>query len=378
MQIMRNRRGFTLIELLVVIAIIGILAAMVFPVFARARESARKVVCLSNVKNIALAVQMYLADNNDTLFPPEHRQEVYDFMDAAPGGGNGEDCLTWPKFAKWGNPFLKEVVILDEYVKNRDVWRCPSAKVQGGANFILPMQDWLGYLRATQGSWGEASDILGPFCITAWPPGWGGDVTDSILQQRLAGAETGNKWPAMSGAAAHKAFAMSIGLQNDYQQGAGEEGVSRALKLVEVDDPVNYVIIAEAGVAAYEPNSFALAAYPDLCCTPCSGIQGPVWYGDVSCPTGDYCDEVCFNLRAHGAWAADPNLQKASARHLGGSNLGFLDGHAAWLNAQRILNMGQEGELTGLSVWCEGTGGAGHASYLANCGTPPAGTIFLW
>ena len=62
-----RRRGFTLIELLVVIAIIGILAAMVFPVFARARESARKVVCLSNIKNIALAFQMYLADNNDTL-----------------------------------------------------------------------------------------------------------------------------------------------------------------------------------------------------------------------------------------------------------------------------------------------------------------------
>ncbi|MBN1460995.1 MAG: type II secretion system protein, partial [Armatimonadetes bacterium] len=62
----RRSKGFTLIELLVVIAIIGILAAMVFPVFARARESARKAVCLSNVKNIGLAIQMYLADNNDT------------------------------------------------------------------------------------------------------------------------------------------------------------------------------------------------------------------------------------------------------------------------------------------------------------------------
>jgi len=75
-----RRRGFTLIELLVVIAIIGILAAMVFPVFARARESARKAVCLSNVKNLALAVQMYLADNNDTLPPGEHRQEVLDYF----------------------------------------------------------------------------------------------------------------------------------------------------------------------------------------------------------------------------------------------------------------------------------------------------------
>jgi prepilin-type N-terminal cleavage/methylation domain-containing protein len=82
----RRRTGFTLIELLVVIAIIGILAAMVFPVFARARESARKAVCLSNVKNIALALQMYLTDNNDTFPPYEHRQEALDYSSAAPGG----------------------------------------------------------------------------------------------------------------------------------------------------------------------------------------------------------------------------------------------------------------------------------------------------
>ena len=57
-----RRKGFTLIELLVVIAIIAILAAMLFPVFARARESARKIQCLSNVKNIAMAFQIYLTD----------------------------------------------------------------------------------------------------------------------------------------------------------------------------------------------------------------------------------------------------------------------------------------------------------------------------
>ncbi len=83
----RRYRGFTLIELLVVIAIIGILAAMVFPVFARARESARKTVCLSDMKNLALAVNMYLADNNDVSPPSEHRQEVIAFFNTPPGGG---------------------------------------------------------------------------------------------------------------------------------------------------------------------------------------------------------------------------------------------------------------------------------------------------
>ncbi|NIR00098.1 MAG: DUF1559 domain-containing protein, partial [Gemmatimonadales bacterium] len=75
---MSRRHGFTLIELLVVIAIIGILAAMVFPVFARARESARRAVCLSNVKNIALAINMYLGDF-DAFPPDEARQEVVDW-----------------------------------------------------------------------------------------------------------------------------------------------------------------------------------------------------------------------------------------------------------------------------------------------------------
>ena len=71
----RRYRGFTLIELLVVIAIIAILAAMLFPVFARARESARKIQCLANVKNIATAFQMYLTDY-DRMAPGEHRTEV--------------------------------------------------------------------------------------------------------------------------------------------------------------------------------------------------------------------------------------------------------------------------------------------------------------
>jgi prepilin-type N-terminal cleavage/methylation domain-containing protein len=63
-----TRRGFTLIELLVVIAIIAILAAILFPVFARARESARKTSCLSNLKQLGLASHMY-AQDWDELFP---------------------------------------------------------------------------------------------------------------------------------------------------------------------------------------------------------------------------------------------------------------------------------------------------------------------
>src|SRR5260370_2746948 len=64
-----RRKGFTLIELLVVIAIIAILAAILFPVFAQAREKARQTTCTSNVKNLGLAVVMYAQDYDET-YPP--------------------------------------------------------------------------------------------------------------------------------------------------------------------------------------------------------------------------------------------------------------------------------------------------------------------
>jgi prepilin-type N-terminal cleavage/methylation domain-containing protein len=62
------RKGFTLIELLVVIAIIAILAAILFPVFAQAREKARQTVCASNLKQLGIAQQMYLQDFDEQFF----------------------------------------------------------------------------------------------------------------------------------------------------------------------------------------------------------------------------------------------------------------------------------------------------------------------
>ena len=66
----QGKRGFTLIELLVVIAIIAILAAILFPVFARARESARRTVCLSNTKQILMGITMYTQDYDHHYLPP--------------------------------------------------------------------------------------------------------------------------------------------------------------------------------------------------------------------------------------------------------------------------------------------------------------------
>src|SRR5213082_1669007 len=65
-KLRRVRRGFTLIELLVVIAIIAILAAILFPVFAQAREKARQTSCLSNIKQLGLSAMMYVEDYDET------------------------------------------------------------------------------------------------------------------------------------------------------------------------------------------------------------------------------------------------------------------------------------------------------------------------
>ena len=70
MRILKRDKGFTLIELLVVIAIIGILAGILLPVLSRARESARKTQCMSNIKQIGMGLIMYANENNE-LFPSD-------------------------------------------------------------------------------------------------------------------------------------------------------------------------------------------------------------------------------------------------------------------------------------------------------------------
>ena len=100
----RSPQAFTLIELLVVIAIIAILAAILFPVFAQARESARKTSCASNVKELNLAVQMYMQDY-DEMVPIQFGSSAGANTSASPDGSFGS-WLDWVQTGSWFFSFV--------------------------------------------------------------------------------------------------------------------------------------------------------------------------------------------------------------------------------------------------------------------------------
>ncbi len=122
-----KRHGFTLIELLVVVGIIALLAAVLFPVFAKARAKGRQAVCLSNLRQLGLAISAYSQDYDDQY----------------PNGADPTDRYSIPPIWAQAPPLEKAQVdalpmladdphtpsqpgVLDAYVKSRGLWHCPS------------------------------------------------------------------------------------------------------------------------------------------------------------------------------------------------------------------------------------------------------------
>ena len=128
----RSQKGFTLIELLVVIAIIAVLAAILFPVFAQAREKARQATCLSNLKQLGAATMMYIQDY-DEKYPLSAIKHTVLWGD--------DPYIYWTSYhtvppydpndgslSLWGNSLLS-------YIKSKGIYTCPSANTN----------DYLGY-----------------------------------------------------------------------------------------------------------------------------------------------------------------------------------------------------------------------------------------
>jgi len=118
----RHNSGFSLVELLIVIAIIGVLAALLFPVFSRARESARGTTCLSNMKQIGIALALYQQDYDETFPMNRFPDETHPLQGCVntpgvpyPLGGLEETRVNWRR-------------VLLSYLKNKQVYACPSNK----------------------------------------------------------------------------------------------------------------------------------------------------------------------------------------------------------------------------------------------------------
>src|SRR5579862_3057615 len=130
------RHAFTLIELLVVIAIIAILAAILFPVFAQAKLSAKKAADLSNTKQLVLATIMYQTDVDDCL-------------PLTVPGDNGTSLFTtpWNRISNNPNPITQSIFANSNapYIKNVGIWNSPGTQV-----------DWTGINNQTPNSTGFA------------------------------------------------------------------------------------------------------------------------------------------------------------------------------------------------------------------------------
>ena len=223
--------AFTLIELLVVIAIIAILAAILFPVFAQAREAARKTSCLSNTKQIGLAYMMYLQDFDET-FPPHVSERT------APAGT--------PDTADARAPYSYKTK-LQPYIKNLQIFKCPSAP--------------------------------------AWPaPGPGRwfttDYGNNHNEANLAGAN-----------------------QQTWYQANPDFGFNETTTIATITYPARFIVLGDAGRASGLPSR--------------GGMYPQPWSFDDS---------------------ALPDTQQQGrflARHQGGGNIAYGDGHAKWTRPEK-------------------------------------------
>jgi prepilin-type N-terminal cleavage/methylation domain-containing protein/prepilin-type processing-associated H-X9-DG protein len=213
------RRGFTLIELLVVIAIISILAAILFPVFGRARENARRASCQSNLKQINLGIMQYTQDYDERL-PTTYNGTPY-------GSSDG--------YSNWG----LWMVGLHSYVKSTQIYQCPST----------------------------SQPLVATTTFVGTPYG---DLTFPMTH--------------------------SYGI-NQNIIGINAAGDSLAV----IQEPARLVILAD-----------------------CSGMVTPV-------------PERIYNANHPGWWGASTTPDPALARHLGGSNIAFVDGHV------KFFSQGQAG-----------------------------------
>lgn len=134
-----TKKAFTLIELLVVITIISILAAMLFPAFTQAKNAAKGIVCISNMKQLSAATMLYQANNDDAWYPLARYEPLAGFADQIfwIGFDNNNAPLNSGYTGEVNKPAVNppRPGLLDPYLKNEGVKQCPNRK--GGSQMAI-------------------------------------------------------------------------------------------------------------------------------------------------------------------------------------------------------------------------------------------------
>ncbi|BDI28354.1 hypothetical protein CCAX7_004050 [Capsulimonas corticalis] len=174
----QSKRGFTLIELLVVIAIIAILAAILFPVFAKAREKARQISCASNLKQLGLGMMQYIQDN-DERFPTGWMGQSTDI--------NAGKIQYWP-------------YAIYPYVKSAGVYKCPDDSQNHACSYLINSNG----INSSDGTPGSIAQI---------------DMPAQLILLAEGSVGTGGDWDATNATTGH-------GLNTDYTIAGGSDRIS--------------------------------------------------------------------------------------------------------------------------------------------------------
>jgi len=268
-KLLGTRKAFTLIELLVVIAIIAILAAILFPVFARARENARRASCQSNLKQIGLGIMQYTQDYDEKL--PMVRWSYADSVASGTprhahmggytsGGGNGDPWVTgWPD-------------LIQPYTKSSQVLYCPSD---------TRAKSWASPSGSATGTYGLISYGMSG-CLTTTPP-----ATAARCAFQYIAAEGGYNFT-------HASF--------------------KAGSLSTIQNVSSVFLVGDVATFSYQYSGFKM--------TPPSRTYPPYYH------LGPDMTDVKADGTQHGGYYGAGNK---TGRHFEGANMAYVDGHVKFV-----------------------------------------------